>query len=162
MLGLLGGAYVSLVCVRQFDLRIIIAYSSVVHMGLMLCGLFRFVMRGWMGGYILIVGHGLCSAGLFYYSAVVYERVSRRRVVVNRGLMLVYPRSLMVWFFLVAGNMSFPPRLNLFGEIYLIGSVLGLARVMVGLIFVMLVFCGVYCLFMFSWVKHGAVVDFFS
>lgn len=61
-----------IVCLRQVDLKSMIAYSSVVHMGLVVGGIFVGFGSGVVGSYVLMIGHGLCSSGLFYYVGVVY------------------------------------------------------------------------------------------
>lgn len=122
---LVGGVYLCLVCLRQVDLKALIAYSSVVHMGLVVGGLFSGYNLGLIGGVVMIVGHGLCSSGIFYYSGVNYDRLGRRRLVFNRGLMAAFPRRVLFWFLFVSSNMAAPPSLNLLGELILLGGILG-------------------------------------
>lgn len=90
-LSVLGAFLVSLICLRQYDLRALIAYSSVSHMGLVLGGLFTMNGWGWQGALVLILGHGLCSSGLFCLANLVYERLGSRSLLVGRGLLGVFP-----------------------------------------------------------------------
>jgi len=154
-LGLIGGIYLSLICLRQRDIKSLIAYSSVVHIGLVVGGLTTLNSLGLIGSYILIVGHGLCSSGLFCLANINYIRIRSRRLVFNRGLMNLLPRGALVWFLLRSSNMSAPPSLNLFGEIQLIGSLIswGLACILglVGVAF----FSASYCLYLYSRTQHG-------
>jgi len=62
---LLGIIYLRLVCLRQFDIKIIVAYSSVVHIGIILIGLISINLFGYYGGLLIILGHGLCSSAIF-------------------------------------------------------------------------------------------------
>lgn len=91
-ISLVGGVIVSLICLRQVDIKALIAYSSVAHIGLVLCGLVVFGWWGLNGAVVVIVGHGLCSSGLFCLANMVYERVGSRRLLVRKGLMNFIPR----------------------------------------------------------------------
>lgn len=75
------------------------------------------------GAVIVIIGHGLCSSGLFCLANMVYERVGSRSLLVSKGLINFIPRMALWWFLLRAGNIAAPPTLNLLGEIRLIVSV---------------------------------------
>ena len=122
---MVGGIIVSLICLRQTDMKALIAYSSVAHMGLVLAGVRTLTAWGFAGAVVIIVGHGLCSSGLFCLANVVYERMGRRRLYICKGLLNFMPRMALWWFLLRIGNMAAPPTLNLLGEIQLIVSVVG-------------------------------------
>lgn len=81
---------------RQTDLKSLIAYSSVAHIGIVIGGLITLNYWGFCGSYILIVAHGLCSSGLFCLANISYERLSSRRLLINRGLMRFIPR-ITIW-----------------------------------------------------------------
>lgn len=83
---------VRFICLRQTDIKALIAYSSVAHMGLVLCGLMLFRWWGLGGAVAVIVGHGLCSSGLFCLANIAYERVGSRRLLVRKGLLNFMPR----------------------------------------------------------------------
>jgi NADH-ubiquinone oxidoreductase chain 4 len=89
---LFGGFLIGLVCLRQVDLKSLIAYSSVVHMGIVLGGLMTLNSWGFCGCYLIIIGHGLCSSGLFCLSNIIYERLGSRRLIINKGLICLMPR----------------------------------------------------------------------
>lgn len=72
-----------------------------------------------------MIGHGLCSSGLFCLANIVYERVGSRRLLINKGLMNFIPRIALWWFLLRIGNIGAPPSLNLLGEINLIMRIVG-------------------------------------
>jgi len=93
---LVGGVVVRLMCLRQVDIKALIAYSSVAHIGLVLSGLVVFGWWGLNGAVIVIVGHGLCSSGLFCLANMVYERVGRRSLLVSKGLINFIP-SIALW-----------------------------------------------------------------
>ena len=161
-LGLVGGIYLSLVCLRQRDVRALIAYSSVVHMGLVVAGLITLSWVGLIGSFILMVGHGLCSSGLFCLANINYISAHSRSLVLVKGMIGLIPRLRMIWFLLVSSNMAAPPSLNLLGEIALIGRVLGWGYQMVLVLIVVSFLSARYCLYLFSFTQHGAPVKLFS
>lgn len=89
---ILGGALVRFNCLRQLDLKLLIAFSSVAHMGLVLAGLITTFSWGINGSFFMIIAHGLCSSGLFCLANVSYERTIRRRILVNKGIINFMPR----------------------------------------------------------------------
>jgi NADH-ubiquinone oxidoreductase chain 4 len=89
---LVGGVLVRLICIRQTDLKSLVAYSSVAHMGIVISGIITMSYWGFCGSYILMIAHGLCSSGLFCLVNIVYERLGRRRLLVNKGLINLIPR----------------------------------------------------------------------
>lgn len=121
---LLGGTLVSLICLRQIDLKSLVAYSSVAHISLVIGGLILLTSWGWCFSYTLIIAHGLCSSGLFYLVNILYERLGRRRLIINKGAINFFPSITIWWFLLCSRNIAAPPSLNLLGEIGLINSLL--------------------------------------
>nr|YP_009498557.1 NADH dehydrogenase subunit 4 [Parapenaeopsis hungerfordi]AWK60872.1 NADH dehydrogenase subunit 4 [Parapenaeopsis hungerfordi] len=154
-ISLVGGVIVSLMCLRQVDIKALIAYSSVAHMGLVLCGLVVFGWWGLNGAVVVMVGHGLCSSGLFCLANMVYERVGSRSLLISKGLMNFMPSMALWWFLLSAGNMAAPPTLNLLGEISLIISVVSWSKLSMLFISLLSFFSAAYTLYMFSLSQHG-------
>lgn len=154
-LRIIGGVYIRLVCLRQVDIKSLIAYSSVVHMRLVLCGVVIFRWWGLAGCVILIVGHGLCSSGLFCLANIVYERTGRRRLIVNKGLLSFIPRIGLWWFLLRVRNMARPPSLNLMGEIMLILTIVSWRKLTILGIRLLSFFRASYTLYIYSLSQHG-------
>nr|YP_010625204.1 NADH dehydrogenase subunit 4 [Procambarus dupratzi]WBG72644.1 NADH dehydrogenase subunit 4 [Procambarus dupratzi] len=158
-ISVLGGVFVSILCLRQIDMKSLIAYSSVAHMSLVLSGLVVFSWWGMNGAVIIMVGHGLCSSGLFCLSNIVYERLGSRSLLINKGLLNLMPSLGLWWFLLSVSNMAAPPTLNLLGEINLIISVVSWSKIsMIGLIGLSF-FSAAYTLYLYSISQHGV---FFS
>nr|QYK91443.1 NADH dehydrogenase subunit 4 [Tarbinskiellus portentosus]UBU97850.1 NADH dehydrogenase subunit 4 [Tarbinskiellus sp.]DAZ85810.1 TPA_asm: NADH dehydrogenase subunit 4 [Tarbinskiellus portentosus] len=158
-ISLIGGFLVSLVCFRQVDLKSLIAYSSVVHMGMVLGGLMTLNVWGFCGCYLMMISHGLCSSGLFCLSNIVYERLGTRSLLINKGLMCLMPSMTLWWFLLSSSNMAAPPSLNLLAEISLINSLMGWNWFSMFMIMFMSFFGAAYSLYLFSYSQHG---KFFS
>nr|AYW52099.1 NADH dehydrogenase subunit 4 [Anthribidae sp. 6 ACP-2013] len=154
-ISLLGGVFVSLICLRQSDMKSLIAYSSVAHMGLVLGGILTFSVMGILGSYIVMIGHGLCSSGLFCLANISYERVSSRSLYVNKGMMNIFPNLSMYWFLLSVCNMAAPPSLYLLGEIFLINSLVSYSWFLMVFLSLMSFFSAVYSLYLYSFSQHG-------
>lgn len=156
-LGLAGAFIIRLVCLRQTDIKSLIAYSSVVHIGLVFSGLIVGSSWGVRGAVVVIVGHGLCSSGLFCIANMVYERVGRRSLLLNKGLLNFIPRIGLWWFLFRAGNIAAPPRINLLGEISLIISVAKWSRISIIILGAVSFFRAAYSLYLFSIRQHGVI-----
>lgn len=83
--GLGGGLIASLLCMRQRDVKRLVAYSSVGHMGLILAGYSTLRVYGVIGGVLMIISHGLTSSGIFYSVNIWYQRLHTRRLYLYRG-----------------------------------------------------------------------------
>nr|AKR06305.1 NADH dehydrogenase subunit 4 [Tenebrio molitor]UAJ48191.1 NADH dehydrogenase subunit 4 [Tenebrio molitor] len=156
-LSLVGGLFVSLICLRQSDMKSLIAYSSVAHMGLVLSGIMTLNYWGLAGALVMMVAHGLCSSGLFCLANISYERVMSRSLYLNKGMINLVPSLSFFWFLLVSCNMAAPPSLNLLGEIMLINSILSFSKF--NMLFLMMIsfFGAVYSLFLYSYSQHGSL-----
>lgn len=155
VLRLIGGFLVRLICLRQIDLKSLVAYSSVAHIRLVIAGLIIFSCWGWGFSYSLMIAHGLCSSGLFYLVNVYYERLGSRRLIINKGILSIFPRLTLWWFLLCSSNMAAPPSLNLLGEIGLINRIIRWSRLIILLLSLISFFSAVYSLYLYSFSQHG-------
>jgi len=154
-ISLVGGVAVSLICLRQVDVKALIAYSSVAHIGLVLAGLVVFGWWGLNGAVVVIIGHGLCSSGLFCLANMVYERIGSRSLLIRKGLINFIPRIALWWFLLRAGNIAAPPTLNLLGEIRLIIRVIRWRKISMISVGLLSFFRAAYTLYIYSLRQHG-------
>nr|QVM79122.1 NADH dehydrogenase subunit 4 [Oxypeltus quadrispinosus] len=155
-ISLVGGFIVSLICIRQSDIKALIAYSSVAHMGLVLGGLLTLNMWGSWGALIMMIAHGLCSSGLFCLANFSYERLGSRSLYLNKGFLNIVPSISLWWFLLLSSNMAAPPSFNLLGEIFLINSLVSFSNYNMIYISLLSFFSAVYSLFLYSYSQHGA------
>jgi NADH-ubiquinone oxidoreductase chain 4 len=154
-LRLVGAVYVGILCCRLNDFKALVAYSSVAHMGLVICGVSRLFIWGFEGSLIIIISHGISSSGLFCIVNMYYERISSRRFFINRGLIIVFPVFSLIIFILMAANIAAPPSVNLISEIFLIGRILRF-DILIVLVFPIGSFLGaVFRIFMYSYSQHG-------
>ncbi|YP_009271149.1 NADH dehydrogenase subunit 4 (mitochondrion) [Sitophilus oryzae] len=154
-ISLIGSVYMSLICLQQSDIKLLIAYSSVSHMGLVLSGLLTLNLMGMWGSLVLMLGHGLCSSGLFCLANISYERLNSRSLYLNKGLMNFMPTLSMWWFLFCISNMAAPPSLNLLGEVLLINSLIIYSKLTMIMLALFSFFSACYSLFLYSYTQHG-------
>nr|YP_010284554.1 NADH dehydrogenase subunit 4 [Xoanodera maculata]UKQ56297.1 NADH dehydrogenase subunit 4 [Xoanodera maculata] len=157
VISLVGGFFVSLICIRQSDVKSLIAYSSVAHMGLALGGIMTLNSWGVYGALVMMVAHGLCSSGLFCLANITYERMMSRSLYLNKGLLNIMPSLALWWFLLCSSNMAAPPSLNLLGEIMLINSLVSFSWLSMIFLALLSFFSAVYSLFLYSFSQHGSL-----
>nr|YP_009995293.1 NADH dehydrogenase subunit 4 [Gymnochthebius lividus]QNP09696.1 NADH dehydrogenase subunit 4 [Gymnochthebius lividus] len=155
IISLMGGIFISLMCLRQIDIKSLIAYSSVSHMGLVLSGIMTLNYWGMSGAFLMMIAHGLCSSGLFCLANMNYERLNSRSIFMNKGLINLMPSLSLWWFLFSACNMSAPPSLNLMGEIMLINSLMSWSSLSSFMLMFLLFFSAVYSLYLYSYTQHG-------
>nr|YP_009537930.1 NADH dehydrogenase subunit 4 [Limenitis arthemis]AYN60660.1 NADH dehydrogenase subunit 4 [Limenitis arthemis] len=155
VISLIGGFYISMKCFCQVDMKSLIAYSSVAHMSVVIGGLMTMNYWGYMGSYILMIGHGLCSSGMFCLSNMNYERLNSRSLFINKGMMNFMPTMSLWWFLLMSSNMAAPPSLNLMGEISLINSLVSWSWLSMIMLMCMSFFSAGYSLYLYSYTQHG-------
>lgn len=154
-ISLVGGVLISLVCLRQTDLKALIAYSSVAHIGIVLAGLITLTYWGICGSYTLIIAHGLCSSGLFCLANITYERLGSRRLLINKGLLNFIPSMTLWWFLLSASNIAAPPTLNLLGEISLLNRIVSWSWISIIILSLLSFFRAAYTLYLYAYRQHG-------
>nr|YP_009236854.1 NADH dehydrogenase subunit 4 [Acraea vestalis]AMJ17314.1 NADH dehydrogenase subunit 4 [Acraea vestalis] len=166
VISLIGGLNISMQCFFQVDMKSLIAYSSVAHMGMVIGGIFTMNYWGYMGSYILMVGHGLCSSGMFCLSNINYERFNNRSLFLNKGLMNFMPSMSLWWFLMMSSNMASPPSMNLIGEISLMNSLISWSWLSIFFLMFISFFSAGYSLYLYSFTQHGSynssIYSFFS
>nr|QLI42477.1 NADH dehydrogenase subunit 4 [Trogoderma granarium] len=154
-MSLMGGVLVAFICLRQSDMKALIAYSSVSHMSMVLAGIFSFGYIGFCGAFVMMVAHGLCSSGLFCLANISYERVGSRSLFLNKGMLNLVPSLSLWWFLFCSSNMAAPPSLNLLGGILLISSLVSWSIFNIGMLSLLSFFGAVYSLYLYSFTQHG-------
>nr|AVJ52506.1 NADH dehydrogenase subunit 4 [Psacasta neglecta] len=155
-ISLYGAMMVGLLCLYQTDIKSLIAYSSVSHMGMVIASIFVFSVYGFLGSLIVMIGHAFCSSGLFCLANIVYERSHSRSLFINKGLINFMPNLSLLWFLLCANNTASPPSLNLLGEIYIINSVIAWDNMTFLLLMLISFFSCCYSIYLYSIVQHGS------
>ncbi|YP_423984.2 NADH dehydrogenase subunit 4 (mitochondrion) [Sminthopsis crassicaudata] len=120
ILSLWGMVMTSSVCLRQTDLKSLIAYSSVSHMGLVIVAALMQSPLSFMGASVLMIAHGLTSSMLFCLANTNYERIHSRTLILTRGLQMILPLMCAWWLLASLANLAQPPSINLLGELMVI------------------------------------------
>nr|YP_010583775.1 NADH dehydrogenase subunit 4 [Scaeurgus unicirrhus]UXN83971.1 NADH dehydrogenase subunit 4 [Scaeurgus unicirrhus] len=155
-----GGVITSVICVGQSDMKSLIAYSSVGHMGVMMVGLVSGFIVGWEGAMLMMVCHGLCSSGLFCVGNLIYEKINSRSLFLCGGMINYNPVMSLLMFLLCICNMGAPPFINLVSEIMLYISLYMYSFMFLFFVFVMVFMGGLYNLIFYVSVHHGQIMSF--
>ena len=123
ILSLIAIIYTSFVALMQEDMKKLIAYSSVAHMGFVTLGIFTFTQQGLEGSIFQMISHGLVSAALFLSVGVIYERMHTRLIANYGGLVSVMPKYAIVLMVFTLGAVGLPGTSGFVGEfLILIGA----------------------------------------
>ena len=115
-LSLIAIIYTSLVALMQEDMKKLIAYSSVAHMGFVTLGIFTFTHQGIEGSIFQMISHGLISAALFLSVGVVYDRLKTRQIKDFSGLVNVMPKYAIMMMIFTLGALGLPGTSGFIGE----------------------------------------------
>jgi NADH-quinone oxidoreductase subunit M len=108
--------YTSLVALMQEDMKKLIAYSSVAHMGFVILGMFTFTEEGVQGAVFQMVSHGIVSGALFLCVGVVYDRMHTREIKAYGGLVTRMPIYAAVFMIFTLANVGLPGTSGFVGE----------------------------------------------
>ena len=158
-LSLIAVVYVGLVAMVQQDMKKLVAYSSVAHMGFVTLGFFIFNDLGVAGGIVQMIAHGFVSAAMFLCIGVLYDRVHSREIASYGGVVNTMPKFAAFGLFFAMANCGLPGTAGFVGEwMVILGSVkynfwIGFAAASA------LIFGAAYTLWMFKRVYLGPVVN---
>jgi NADH-ubiquinone oxidoreductase chain 4 len=156
-----GAFLCRIICLRQPDIKSLVAYSSISHIGVLISGYFIFGWFSTVGALLILLAHGFCSSCLFFLVNFMYERNLTRQLMVSRGQIMIFYYVASFWFLFLAINFGAPPFLNLLGEILILFNT-GLIRPYVMLVFGLVrFFVAAYCMFLFRTLLHGQIFKFF-
>ncbi len=123
ILSIIAIIYTSLVALMQDDMKKLIAYSSVAHMGYVTLGIFTFTKQGLEGGIFQMISHGLISAALFLCVGVIYDRLHSRQISTYGGLVNFMPRYSLIFIIFVLAGLGLPGTSGFLGEfLVLVGA----------------------------------------
>nr|QCG70139.1 NADH dehydrogenase subunit 4 [Eleotris klunzingerii]QCG70151.1 NADH dehydrogenase subunit 4 [Eleotris klunzingerii]QCG70176.1 NADH dehydrogenase subunit 4 [Eleotris klunzingerii]QCG70188.1 NADH dehydrogenase subunit 4 [Eleotris cf. fusca MM-2019] len=155
ILALWGVIMTGSICLRQTDLKSLIAYSSVGHMGLVAGGILIQTPWGFTGALILMIAHGLTSSALFCLANTNYERTHSRTMMLARGLQIALPLMTAWWFIASLANLALPPLPNLMAELMIIVSLFNWSWWTIALTGTGTLITAGYSLYMFLMTQRG-------
>jgi NADH-quinone oxidoreductase subunit M len=157
-LAIIGIIYGAVMCIMQADLKRLIAYSSVSHLGYVMLGIFALNMQGLEGGIYQMLNHGISTGGLFLIVGMIYERRHTRMIADFGGLSKVMPRLAVFFMIVTLSSIALPGTNGFVGEFLIL---LGAFRsnILYGVLASTGVILGaVYMLWMFQRVMFGKIV----
>ncbi|MBI2461435.1 MAG: Fe-S-binding domain-containing protein, partial [Candidatus Rokubacteria bacterium] len=141
----------------QPDLKKLIAYSSVSHLGFVMLGLFALNAQGVVGGIIQMVNHGLSTGALFLLVGMIYERRHSRMIADFGGLWAIVPVFSAVFLFVTLSSIGLPGLNGFVGEFLILVGAFQVSRPFAVLATAGIIFAAVYMLWMYQRVVFGEV-----
>ncbi len=122
VLSIVGIIYGGFVCLSQTDMKKLIAYSSVAHMGFVTLGIFTFTIYGFLGAMLQMLNHGITTGALFLMVGIIYERTHSRQIYDNAGLGKFMPAYVGFFGLFAVSSFAFPGTNSFVGELYVLIS----------------------------------------
>ncbi|NP_006937.1 NADH dehydrogenase subunit 4 (mitochondrion) [Phoca vitulina] len=155
MLSLWGMIMTSSICLRQTDLKSLIAYSSVSHMALVIMAILIQTPWSYMGATALMIAHGLTSSMLFCLANSNYERTHSRTMILARGLQVLLPLMAAWWLLASLTNLALPPTINLIGELFVVMASFSWSNITIILMGTNIIITALYSLYMLTTTQRG-------
>lgn len=154
-LSVLGIIYASFTTLRQIDLKKIIAYSSVAHMGFVTLGLFSLNAQGIEGAILLMLSHGFVASALFLCIGILYDRTHTRLIRYYGGLVQTMPLFSFFFFVFTLGNLSLPGTSSFVGEFLILLGVFQTNTFIATLAATGMILGGAYSIWLYNRVVFG-------
>ena len=159
ILSLIAIIYTSLVALMQDDMKKLIAYSSVAHMGYVTLGIFTFNEQGLQGSIIQMVSHGLVSAALFLCVGVVYDRVHSRMIRDYGGLVSIMPKYALLMMVFTLGAVGLPGTSGFVGEFLILMGAFKVNILVATIASLGVILAAAYMLWLYKRVIFGKLVN---
>nr|QNJ33346.1 NADH dehydrogenase subunit 4 [Emys orbicularis] len=160
VLALWGVIMTGSICLRQTDLKSLIAYSSVSHMGLVIAATLTQTQWAHTGAITLMIAHGLTSSMLFCLANTNYERTHSRTLLLARNMQLLFPLMGLWWLLASLTNMALPPTINLMGELTIITSLFNWSNITILMTGLGTLITATYTLYMLSTTQWGEMPSY--
>ncbi|TRX01832.1 complex I subunit 4 family protein [Flavobacterium gawalongense] len=121
-LGIAGVIYGSIVALRQKDLKKLLAYSSLAHVGLIAAGTYTLTLDGLRGAVLQMIAHGFVVVGLFYVAEIIFRRYETRAIAEMGGIRPQSPKFTSMFLILVLASVALPSTFNFVGEFIVLYS----------------------------------------
>ena len=158
VLSLIAIIYTSLVALMQEDMKKLIAYSSVAHMGFVTLGIFTMTQQGIEGSIFQMISHGLVSAALFLSVGVVYDRNHTRLIKKYGGLVTVMPKYGIVFMIFALGSLGLPGTSGFIGEFLILMGTFKKSFLVATIASLGVILGAAYILWMYKRVVFGEII----
>ena len=158
-LSLIAVVYIGLVALVQQDMKKLVAYSSIAHMGFVTLGFFVFNELGVSGGLVQMISHGFISGAMFLAIGVLYDRVHSRDIATYGGVVNVMPKFAAFALFFTMANCGLPGTAGFVGEWMVILGTVKVSFWLAALAATALIFGAAYSLWMYKRVYFGEITN---
>nr|YP_009992296.1 NADH dehydrogenase subunit 4 [Oligodon chinensis]QNN90169.1 NADH dehydrogenase subunit 4 [Oligodon chinensis] len=155
VLSLWGATLANLTCLQQTDLKSLIAYSSISHMGLVIAAIMIQTQWSLSGAMALMIAHGFSSSALFCLANTTYERTKTRIMILTRGFHNILPMLTSWWLLTNLMNIATPPSINFTGELLIATSLFNWCPMTIILFGISMLITTTYSLHMFLSTQMG-------
>lgn len=159
ILAIIGIVYGALVSMMQTDLKRLIAFSSVSHLGFVMLGLFTYTMQGVQGGVIQMINHGLSTGALFLIVGCIYERRHTRMIADFGGLSTPMPIYAAIFMIVALSSIGLPGLNGFVGEFLILLGAFKVNKLYAAIGATGVIFAACYMLWMFQRVMFGKVTN---
>lgn len=157
MISILSIYHASIIALRQVDLKKLIAYSSVAHMGFVTLGLFSLNIYGFVGSLYIMISHGIVAGALFFLVGVLYDRYGSRNILDYGGLASTMPLFATTFFFFTLANLSFPGSSNFIGELFVLLGLCEIEMLTTILATLSIIFTSSYSIWAYNRISFGQI-----
>nr|YP_010192453.1 NADH dehydrogenase subunit 4 [Oxyloma wujiaquensis]QZO77375.1 NADH dehydrogenase subunit 4 [Oxyloma wujiaquensis] len=150
-----GSILATFMCMQQNDLKSMVAYSSIAHMGILVPCLLLSSSWGLSSFKLIMISHGFISPGMFFLAMLTYKMSNSRSLSYSKSLLTISPMLCFFWFCFCFCNMAAPPSLNFFGEMMLIPIIMMLGTpnfLFIGFLMFMSV---LFSMYLYTSINHG-------
>nr|QHD48190.1 NADH dehydrogenase subunit 4 [Hydrophis melanocephalus] len=155
VLSLWGAILASLTCLQQTDLKSLIAYSSISHMGLVVAAVSIQTQWALMGAMTMMIAHGFTSSALFCLANTTYERTQTRIMILSRGFHNILPMTTTWWLLTSLMNIATPPSMNFTSEFLMASALFNWCPTTIVLFGLIMLITASYTLHMFLSTQMG-------
>jgi NADH-quinone oxidoreductase subunit M len=159
ILSLIAVVYIGLVALVQTDMKKLVAYSSIAHMGFVTLGFFIFNQMGVQGAIVQMISHGFVSGAMFLCIGVLYDRLHSRNIADYGGVANTMPRFAALFMLFAMANAGLPATSGFVGEFFVILGAVQFNFWVAALAATTLIFGAAYSLWMYKRVIFGAVAN---
>jgi NADH-quinone oxidoreductase subunit M len=156
-LSIIAVVYTSLVALMQEDMKKLIAYSSIAHMGFVTGGLFAFNQQGIEGAVFQMISHGLVSGALFLCVGVLYDRMHTKEIAFYNGLTTKMPKYAMHFMVFMLASVGLPATAGFIGEFMVLAGVFKFNKAYCALMATGMVLGAAYMLWLYARVMYGKI-----
>ena len=150
VLAITGIVYASVIAIRQSDMKRLVAYSSIAHVGLIAAGIFALTPHAMEGAVIQMVSHGINIAGLFFVIDIIEQRTGTRTIGNLGGIAIKAPRLAAFFMIILLGSIALPLTNGFIGEFLLLLGLFEFSVVFAAIAALTIIFSAVYMLWMYQ------------